>query len=138
MRAFFSFRGERCLSAPAPIHCLAVGAHLVRGEADAEELEHFLDLTAGPSQWLMTSVWMFARPPLRSRPDLVSVPVICSELGSRRLRSFGPKDRLHGEHLVGAVELRGWRWVAARVYPRADGRGVFPWELPAERRVLHA
>lgn len=91
----------------------------------------------------MTSVWMFARAPQVMRPGFLSVPVICMEQIAARLTLADCEDdrpqRVYGEHVVGAVELRGWRWVAAQVFPRADGMGVFPWEKVAiEGCALHA
>ena len=107
-------------------------------EIDTDELETFLDLNAGPCRWLMTSVWMFAREPVVMRPCFTSVPVICPEPVASRLNLAECEDRpprLFGEHVVGAVEMRGWRWVAKQVYPQFGGR--FPWELE-ERAVRHA
>ena len=75
---------------------------------------------------------MFARAPVIMRPGFISVPVLCPSEAATRLNLTECEDhrpqRVYGEHVVGAVELRGWRWVAAQVYPRADGMGVFPWE----------
>jgi hypothetical protein len=103
------------------------------GEIDTDELEGFLDRTAGPRQWLMTSVWLFACPPVVIRPRFMSVPVICPEASATRLKLAECEDRparVFGEHLVGEVELRGWRWVAGQVHPQFSGR--FPWELHAQ------
>lgn len=91
----------------------------------------------------MTSVWMFARAPLVMRPGFFSVPVICTEQIAARLTLADCEDdrqqRVYGEHVVGTVEMRGWRWVAAQVFPRPDGMGVFPWETVAVMgRALHA
>lgn len=91
----------------------------------------------------MTSVWMFARAPQVMRPGFLTVPVICTEQIAARLNLAECEDdrpqRVYCEHVVGAVELRGWRWVAAQVFPRSDGLGVFPWEKVAiESRALHA
>lgn len=69
------------------------------------------------------------------RPGFHCVPVICPETAATRLNLADCEDhraqRVFGEHVVGAVELRGWRWVAAQVYPPPDGMGVFPWEQVA-------
>lgn len=122
-----------------PIQCLAIRAfQLPNGEIDTEELEAFLDRTAGPSQWLMTSVWMFTRAPAPPVASLMTVPVICPEAAATRISLAECEDRpprILGEHLVGAVELRGWRWVATQVYPQFRGR--FPWELQRQT-VCHA
>lgn len=86
----------------------------------------------------MTSVWLFARAPVVVRPRFMSVPVICPEASATRLKLAECEDRpprLFGEHVIEAVELRGWRWVAAQVYPQFGGR--FPWELEA-RAACHA
>jgi hypothetical protein len=86
---------------------------------------------------------MFARAPLVMRPGFLSVPVIVPEDVAARLNLIECEDRrtqrIYGEHVVGAVEMRGWRWVAAQVFPRSDGMGVFPWEsVAATGRALHA
>lgn len=90
----------------------------------------------------MTSVWMFARAPQVMRPGFVSVPVICPAAVAERVILGDGEDRpqrVFGDHVVGSVELRGWRWVAAQVYPRTDGMGVFPWEcVSIDRSKLHA
>ena len=91
----------------------------------------------------MTSVWMFARVPQVMRPGFFSVPVIVPEDVASRLNLIECEDRrtqrVYGEHVVGAVEMRGWRWAAAQVFPRSDGMGVFPWEKVAiEGCALHA
>lgn len=125
--------------ADTSIHCLAIRVQRrADGEIDTAELEDFLDQTAGPSQWLTTSVWMFARPPVVMRPGFMSVPVICPEVVASRINLAEREDRpprVFGEHVVGAVELRGWRWVAGQVYPQFGGQ--FPWELET-RQVSHA
>jgi hypothetical protein len=80
----------------------------------------------------MTSVWLFARAPVVIRPRFMCVPVICPEAVATRISLAECEDRLprvFGEHVVGAVELRGWRWVAGQVYPQFGGR--FPWEVEA-------
>ncbi len=84
----------------------------------------------------MTSVWMFAPEPVVMRPRFTSVPIICPEPVAVRVNLAECEDRpprVFGEHVVGPVELRGWRWVAAQVYPLFGGR--FPWEL--EARAVH-
>lgn len=81
----------------------------------------------------MTSVWMFAREPVVMRPCFRSVPVICPEPVAARVTLSECEDRpprVFAEHVVGTVELRGWRWVAGQVYPQFGGR--FPWELEAQ------
>ena len=86
----------------------------------------------------MTSVWMFARPPIAPSPGIVTVPVICPKPIATRVNLAECEDRqprVFGEHIVSNLELRGWRWVAAQVYPQFDG--WFPWELEA-RTVYHA
>jgi hypothetical protein len=84
----------------------------------------------------MTSVWMFAREPVVVRPCFQSVPVICPESIARRVTLSDCEDRpprVFGEHAVGAVELRGWRWIAGQVYPQFGGK--FPWEMTAAGRI---
>jgi hypothetical protein len=110
---------------------------------DSQELEDFLNQTAGPNAWFMTSVWMFARAPQIMRPGFMTVPIICPKEMAAQLTFADQQNdrprRVYGEHVVGAVELRGWRWVAAQVFPRPDAKGVFPWEQVAiEGRMLHA
>ena len=78
----------------------------------------------------MTSLWMFAREPVVMRPCFQSVPVICPAWVAMRVQLSECEDRpprVFGEHVVGSVELRSWRWVAGQVYPQLGGR--FPWEL---------
>lgn len=88
----------------------------------------------------MTSIWMFAREPVVMRPCFQSVPVICPAPVAIRVQLSECEDRpprVFGEHVVGAVELRGWRWVARQVHPKFGGR--FPWEMAAVGGVpLHA
>lgn len=82
----------------------------------------------------MLSVWAFAGEPEVACSDIVTVPVICPEPIATRLKAAESKDRpkrVFGEHVVGAVELRGWRWVAATVYADPEGKGLFPWEIAA-------
>ena len=90
----------------------------------------------------MTSVWMFARAPAVMRPAVATVPVICPADAAVRLNLADCEDdrpqRVIEEHVVGEVELRGWRWVAAQVYPRRDQQGVFPWEVSSGGVVGHA
>lgn len=133
MRASFFLRRKTSLILESPVHCLAIRVRCVwNQEIDTDELETFLDLNAGPCRWLMTSVWMFAREPVVMRPAFASVHVICPEPVAARLNLAECEDRpprLFGEHVVGAVELLGWRWVAKQVYPQFGGR--FPWELEA-------
>jgi hypothetical protein len=122
------------LSAATPIHCLSIRALRKRaGQIDSQELEVFLDQTAGPNAWLMISVWLFARAPEPAPPGLQCVPVICPEPAAARLNLADCEDhrtqRVYGEHIVGAVELQGWRWMAAQVYPQSGGQ--FPWEFEA-------
>lgn len=133
------FVGRRSLDTETPIHCLAVRVRRRWDEQiDTNELEDFLDQTAGPNRWLMTSLWMFARQPVVMRPCFQSVPVICPVSVAARLSLNDCEDRpqrIFGEHVVGAVELRGWRWVAGQVYPQFGGQ--FPWELEGQV-VQHA
>lgn len=80
----------------------------------------------------MTSNWMFAKAPQVMRPGFVSVPVICQRDAATLIKaavSEEHRQRVYGEHVLGDVELKGWRWVAAQVFPRPDRSGVFPWEL---------
>jgi hypothetical protein len=120
-----------------PVHCLAVEVVLDQaGEIDASELERFLDRHVGRNCWFTTSAWIFARAPVMTRTDFVSVPVICPEPVAARLNLTVRVDRpprIFSEHVVGAVELRGWRWVAGQVWPQLGGR--FPWELEVARRI---
>ena len=86
----------------------------------------------------MTSVWMFAREPVVMRPGFSSVPVICVSNAAAQVTlrdAEGGPQRVFGEHVVGNVELRGWRWVASQVFPQLGGQ--FPWELEA-RATCHA
>lgn len=131
-------RGDCSLGCSVSIHCLAIGVYLRdNGDIDNKELEGFLDQQAGPGQWLMTSVWMFARPPVLTRPPIESVPVICPETAASRVNlscSGSQPQRILRQHVVGAVELRGWRWVAKQVFPEFGGQ--FPWEREV-RAVQH-
>lgn len=81
----------------------------------------------------MTSVWMFACAPAVMRPGVLIIPIVCPADAAARLNLADCEDdlpqRVHGEHQVGDVELRGWRWVAAQVYPGAIVKGSFPWEV---------
>lgn len=99
---------------------------------DAEELERFLDERLGHHNWLMTSEWLFADPPVEMRPGLRSVPVACPPSAAKRLRDWEACHsgiaRLLGESVVTEREVRLWRWVAFQVWPRPNGLGLFPWE----------
>ena len=71
--------GGHQLNVETPIHCLAIRAYRRCGSGiDTLELEDFLDETAGPNAWFMTSVWMFTQATVM-RPGFLSVPVICTE-----------------------------------------------------------
>ena len=67
---------------------------------------------------------MFAPAPMVMRPGFASVPVICPEPTAMRLSLADCEDhrpqRVYGEHVVGAVELAGWR--------RLVRGGLLPWE----------
>lgn len=136
-------RDERSDQPPAdtPIHCLAILARtLPNGEIDAEELEQFLEETAGDNCWLMMSVWAFALAPEVESCGSKVVPVICPEETAiwMRLADQLSEDspRIVGEHAVGEVELRGWRYIAATVLPNDDGKGLFPWKIETCGRDL--
>lgn len=111
------------------VHCLAVEVRLLpSGEIDASELEGFLDNYFGPRRWLMTSVWLFAQPPVGWDASRSTVPVICSGETFAGVRAKpAAAARLLRDHRVGEVELRGWRWIARQVFPDREGR--LPWEV---------
>lgn len=112
---------------------LAVRCQIQRnGEIDAHELESYLNEALGAHQWLTTSQWLFAKPPVTTRPGVHLVPVVCRRDAARRLRqldAYRPAQRVMAEEVLCEVETRQWRWVAFQIWPNARGAGIFPWEV---------
>jgi hypothetical protein len=80
----------------------------------------------------MTTSWIFGRGPQIVRPGFASVPVLSPADVAMRLTLSDCSDRarrVFGDHLVGGVELAGWRCTSAGRRVRSGGR--FPWEMTA-------
>lgn len=130
--------GGISLGRAAKFYCLAVRVHRFHsGEIDTDEVSAYLNRSVGRAEWVMTSRWMFGRPPLVLRPGFFSAPVLCPEDVAHRLMAMDCEDhrpqRIVGDHVVDDVELAGWRQVAAQTSPQPNPRGLFPWEARSDR-----
>lgn len=129
------------LHQPRKLYCIAVRVHRFHsGEIDINEVSALLNRSVGRAKWMMTSRWMFGRPPLVLRPGFSCSPVLCPEDVAHRLMATDYEDhrppRIVGDHVVDDVELAGWRQIATQTSPQSNPRGLFPWEARSDREAF--